>query len=311
MYIFDNKVSIENREKLQEYLLGYRYCTSGVSFSSLYMWRNINQFSWDIIGDYMVMSGVNYLDLEEGILHPFLGTPLTNNGKYDPDSLRKTILIAKEKFEEKGYPFELKLIPFPLVEYFQKAFGRDIEITADRDNFDYLYKKEDLIELKGKLLHKKKNHMNYFLKNYEYEYKKLDSSMSEDAIDFIDRFNKKKDVPPHERELLKLEEKAMKDVFENIDEAKYLAGAVYIDGKMEALSVGGILNNNTVGTHIEKANIDYRGLYQIINMEFCKHMPQNIKYVNREEDMGLPGLRKSKLSYKPVKLVEKYNINFK
>ena len=311
MYIFDNRITIESRDELQKYLRGYRYCTSGLSFSSLYMWRDINDFSWEMFGDYMCICGMSHLELEEGIILPFMAVPLTSTGSYDSAKRRETVLMAKEKMEEAGYPFSMRLVPFPLTEELAKAFPGQLKIVADRDNFDYLYHKNDMIELKGRSLHKKKNHMNYFLKNYEYEYKPLTSDMAEDAMRFIAEFNARKEIPPHERELLDMEERAMKDVFENIEKAGYLAGAILIDGKIEALSVGGIINSNTVGVHIEKANIGYRGLYQIINMEFCKHLPAEIKYVNREEDMGLPGLRKSKLSYKPVKLVEKYIVTFK
>lgn len=311
MAIFDNDISIENREELQKYLRGYRYGTSGLSFSSLYMWRDINDFSWQKFGEYVCLCGMNYLELEEGIIFPFASVPLTSNGKYEPAKLREAVLLAKEKVEEAGYPFLMGLVPFALTEELQRAFPGELKIEADRDNFDYLYKKENMIELKGRDLHKKKNHMNYFLKNYEYEYRPLTSDMADDAMEFIAEFNARKDIPPHERQLLEMEEKAMQDVFNHIEEAKYLAGSIYINGKLEALSVGGVINKNTVGVHIEKANINYRGLYQIINMEFCKHLPLEIKYVNREEDMGLPGLRKSKLSYKPMKLVEKYNVTFK
>jgi hypothetical protein len=72
------------------------------------------------------------------------------------------------------------------------------------------------------------------------------------------------------------------------------------------LSIGGYLGKNTVTVHVEKANIEYRGLYQAINNEFCKHVASHVKYINREEDMGIPGLRKAKLSYHPIKLVENY-----
>lgn len=311
MGIFENKIKIEDREILQEYLLGCRYNTSGLSFSSLYMWRDINDFTWEIIGDYMCIVGMSHLELEEGIILPFMEVPLTKTGTYDPEKLRYTVLKAKEKIEEAGYPFSMRLIPFHLTEELEKAFPGQLKIIDDRANYDYLYEKQNLIELKGRSLHKKKNHMNYFLKNYQYEYRELTSDMAEDAMRFIDEFNAKKDIPPHEMELLKMEERAMRDVFENLEKAKYIAGAIYIDGKIEALSVGGIMNKNTVGVHIEKANTDFRGLYQIINMEFCKHLPEHIKFVNREEDMGLPGLRKAKLSYKPIKLVEKYIATFK
>ncbi len=217
----------------------------------------------------------------------------------------------KWKIEEAGYPFSIRLVPKELVPLLEEAFPDQLEIEDDRPNYDYVYERESLIELKGRELHKKKNHLNYFVKNYQFEYKELTEDMSEMVMDFIKAFNAKKEIPAHEWELLMMEEKAMQDVFENLQEAELLAGAIIIDNKIEAVSVGGLLNEDTVSVHIEKANTEYRGLYQMINREFCKRMPEHIKYVNREEDMGLPGLRKAKLSYKPVRLVEKYIVTFK
>jgi len=103
-----------------------------------------------------------------------------------------------------------------------------------------------------------------------------------------------------------MEEIAMEDVFYNLERVGYLTGALMIDGKLQALCVGGALGRKTVTVHVEKANIQYRGAYQAINNEFCKHMASHVKYINREEDMGIPGLRKAKLSYKPVKLIENH-----
>lgn len=311
MTIFKNKVKLEDKAILEEYLKGYRYDTSGLSFSSLYMWRDINDFSWEIIGEYMCIVGMSHLELEEGIILPFMEFPMTKTGSYDVEKLRETVLLAKEKIEDAGYPFSIRLVPKDLVPLLEEAFPGQLEIEDDRPNYDYVYEKESLIELKGRELHKKKNHLNYFVKNYQFEYKKLTEDMSDMVMDFIKAFNAKKEIPAHEWELLMMEEKAMQDVFENLQEAGLLAGAIVIDGKIEAVSVGGILNEDTVSVHIEKANTDYRGLYQMINREFCKRMPEHIKYVNREEDMGLPGLRKAKLSYKPVRLVEKYIVTFK
>ena len=101
------------------------------------------------------------------------------------------------------------------------------------------------------------------------------------------------------------------DVFRNLEKVGYTAGAILIDGKIEALSIGGQLNKNTMTVHVEKANTEFRGMYQAINNEFCKNVPEYIKYMNREEDMGIANLRKAKLSYKPCELVEKYIIVFK
>lgn len=303
--MFDNRISIDNREILEKYLNGYEYKTSGLSFSAQYMWRDINKFSWDMVGEYMCISGISHLELEEGIELPFMFPPLTADGEYHKDALRETIYKSKEYFEKKGHPFSLRLVPFHVMEIIKGAVP-EMHFIDDRPNYDYIYLTQDLIELKGKAFHGKKNHLNYFKKTYEYEYVKLTSDMADDAMKFISDFNKRKDVPAHEMELLKMEEEAMEDVFRNIEAVGYSAGAILIDGSIEAIAIGGKLGKKTITEHVEKANVEYRGLYQAINNEFCKNVAAKAKYINREEDMGIPNLRKAKLSYKPVKLLEKY-----
>lgn len=305
MYMFDNRISIDNREILEKYLNGYEYKTSGLSFSAQYMWRDINKFSWDMVGEYMCISGISHLELEEGIELPFMFPPLTADGEYHKDALRETIYKSREYFEKKGHPFSLRLVPFHVMEIIKEAVP-EMHFIDDRPNYDYIYLTQDLIELKGKAFHGKKNHLNYFKKTYEYEYVDLTSDMADDAMKFISDFNKRKDVPAHEMELLKMEEEAMEDVFRNIEAVGYSAGAILIDGSIEAIAIGGKLGKKTITEHVEKANVEYRGLYQAINNEFCKNVAAKAKYINREEDMGIPNLRKAKLSYKPVKLLEKY-----
>ena len=305
MYMFENRITIDNREILEEYLNGYEYKTSGLSFSAQYMWRDINMFSWDIIGDYMCISGISHLELEDGIILPFMFPPLTRTGEYDKDSLRETIFRAKEHFEKKGQPFSLRLVPFHLMEIIKEACP-EMVFRDDRPNYDYIYLTQDLIDLRGRAYHSKKNHLNYFLRTYDYEYIEMTSDMADDAMKFIAEFNARKEVPEHEMEMLRMEEQAMEDVFRNLEKVGYSAGAILIDGKIEAIAIGGQLGRNTITEHVEKANVNYRGLYQAINNEFCRNVASKAKYINREEDMGIPNLRKAKLSYKPVKLLEKY-----
>jgi len=302
MFMLENQITTEGRPILEEYLKGFEYNTSGLSFTSLYMWRNINNFSWQIIGDYLCIAGLSHLELDEET--PFLFPPLTRTGTYDPASLKATIMEARRIFESKGFRFSIRLLPFQMMDIIESACPGEFRFFDDRPNYDYVYRAQDLIELKGRDYHSKKNHLNYFLNNYKYEYVTLTSSMADQAMQFIREFNERKQLPEHEMDLLKMEERAMVDVFNNLEAVGYLAAAILIDGKVEALCIGGRINKNTVTVHVEKANIAYRGLYQLINNEFCRHVASNIKYINREEDMGIPGLRKAKLSYKPVKLLE-------
>lgn len=305
MFMFENRITIEDRPLLEEYLNSCEYKASGLSFSSLYMWRDINKFSWKIIGDYLCIAAVSNLEPEMDV--PFLFPPLTKTGEYDPEKLAETIYEAKSIFEANGEAFSLMLVPFHMTEIIERALPEKIKFTADRPNFDYVYNTVDLIELKGRDYHSKKNHLNYFKNHYEYEYGELTSDMADEAMEFIRAFNARKNLEnEHERELLLMEEQAMKDVFHNLEDVGYLTGVIRIDGNIEALSIGGRLGRKTVTVHVEKANTEFRGLYQAINNEFCKHVAKDVKRINREEDMGIPGLRKAKLSYHPVKLVEKY-----
>jgi hypothetical protein len=242
----------------------------------------------------------------------FLYPPLTNTGTYEPRKLRETILEAKSCFESKGEDFVIMLTPFHMNEILSKAMPGELTFEADRPNFDYVYDTEDLINLRGRDFHAKRNHLNYFLNHYTYEYAKMTTDMAPEAMRFIRAFNERKNLSdPHERKLLEMEEEAMRDVFVNLDAVGYLSGVILIDGAIQALSIGGQLGTKTVTVHVEKANIEYRGLYQAINNEFCKHMASHVKRINREEDMGIPGLRKAKLSYNPVKLIEKYIVRIK
>ncbi|MGI6733362.1 MAG: DUF2156 domain-containing protein [Anaerovoracaceae bacterium] len=304
MFIFDNQITVGSRAVLEEYLNSFEYKTSGLSFTSLYMWRNINFFSWQIIGDYLCISGLSHLELDKK--RAFLFPPLTKTGYYKPSQLRKTILEAKKIFEESGQEFNIRLLPFHMIEIIEAAFPGEFRFIEDRPNYDYVYLTKDLIELAGRKYHAKKNHLNYFKENYNYKYVELSSSMAEDAMKFIREFNLRKQLPEHEMDLLRMEEIAMEDVFYNLERVGYLTGAIILDGAIQALSIGGPLGRNTVTVHVEKANVAYRGAYQAINNEFCKHMASHVKYINREEDMGIPGLRKAKLSYKPVKLIENH-----
>lgn len=304
MFMFENQITFDSRETLEEYLCNYEYKTSGLSFTSLYMWRDINQFSWQVIGDYLCIAGISHLELDKQ--EAFLFPPLTKTGEYEAEGLRKTILEAKEIFEERGQKFSIRLLPRHMIEIIDAAFPGEFEFLEDRANYDYVYLTKDLIKLAGKKYHAKKNHLNYFHNHYDYEYKPMTSDMAEEAMDFIRQFNFRKEVSEYENNLLLLEENAMEDVLKNLERGGYLSGAIFIDGKMQALSIGGPLGKKTVTVHVEKANTEYRGSYQAINNEFCKQMPPHVKYMNREEDMDIMGLREAKLSYRPIRFIEKY-----
>ncbi len=185
---------------------------------------------------------------------------------------------------------------------------KDISIEEDRDNFDYLYESEKLIKLSGKKLHGKKNHYNSFIKNYNYEVKDIkEDVVISDVITAAEKWyqGNKDDY------ILKSELQGIKDVVKNMNELKTTGIAVYVEDEIVAFSLGEKLNDNLAVVHIEKADVAYSGVYSFVNRAFVDRSFSDVRLINREQDLGIAGLRKSKLSYHPFKLEKKYILSFK
>ncbi len=186
----------------------------------------------------------------------------------------------------------------------KKLSGDRFSYKESRDSFDYVYLTEKMTSLSGKKLHAKRNHLNYFLENYNYEYIKVtDASLLEECAKKADEWIKAK-----EKNKNSFEAGAMKSYFENFFAFNQTGGVIKVGGEIVAMSFGERLNDETALIQIELADENYRGAYQAINKLFCENEWKSLKYVNREEDMGIEGLRRAKESYQPEFLVEKYFI---
>lgn len=308
-----NDLTEKDVELLNSYFDGYEYESSAHTFISNYIWRNTHDLTWQIIGGYLCIAGIGTMETEER--EYFMSFPLTNTGSYDAEKVRQTIESARGIFREKGKTFELSLIPAPLVPVIQEAFGDSVEVEHVRDDDDYIYLKDELVNLSGRKLHQKKNHLNYFLRNYSFTYEEATEAMVPEIMDYIRSKNEYKlgETPEEWKEILELETVAIEELLTFIGRG-LLSGIIRINGKIEAVTLGEYAKTNskeTVLVHVEKADDRIRGLYQAINNEFCKRLPEETVYVNREEDMGLENLRRTKLSYKPIKMAEKYTATFK
>lgn len=188
----------------------------------------------------------------------------------------------------------------------------EFTVAEERDYFDYIYDAEKLRTLSGKPYHKKKNHVNAFYKGYngEWEYKELGNDNREEIYEFLDIWNKERNIlDTGGYNTIGYELEGIKYILENRDKIPSYIGGIYINGKLEAFSIGSFIKaEETAYIHIEKANPNIRGLYNAINQQFLINAFPNAKYVNREDDMGLEGLRKAKMSYRPVNLLKKYTI---
>lgn len=304
---FEN-LTEEDAETLKEYFAGFDYRGAGYTFLANYIWRNTHCLCWEVIGDYLCLAGADCMISNEP--NAIISMPMTKDGSYDPASLRKTILEARRRFSERKIPFSVELVPGHMVEFLKEAFPEGVACEHDRDSDEYVYLKEKLINLSGRALHKKKNHLNFFLKNYEYETKPVDKAMIPEILDFVRTVKENKDYDADEMESLNMEEEAIGEILRFVEEPEIYSAAVFIEGKLQAFAIGERVSGDTAAEHFEKANDAYRGLYQVVCREFCKSLPEDIVYVNREEDMGLPNLRQAKEALKPDHMEERYSCRF-
>ncbi|MBR1625695.1 MAG: DUF2156 domain-containing protein [Bacteroidales bacterium] len=181
------------------------------------------------------------------------------------------------------------------------------EITANRNMFDYLYLRADLMMLKGKKYQPKRNHINQFNSRYEYEFRSLTKADKTACLDLLQTWRiQEMTISPEYKSDYDDEKHVIEYLFDWFDELEIYGGAIYVAGKMVAFSLGSPINKDTFDTHIEKADRNYAGAYTVINKEMAVNIPQNFIYINREEDKGIMGLRQAKLSYHPYLLIEKY-----
>ncbi len=183
----------------------------------------------------------------------------------------------------------------------------DFEYIPIRDSYDYIYSVEKLSTLAGTKLHGKRNHINKFKKLYpDYSYKCIGTDQVADCLKIAKTWQERHDIS--QTELAKshaYEYEIIEMALTHMDTFDMVGGIIYVAGEPAGFTLGERLTADTFDVHFEKCNDDYQGIYPMINKEFVSRELADYTYVNREEDLGLPGLRKSKSSYCPDMLYEK------
>ena len=186
---------------------------------------------------------------------------------------------------------------------FKAKFGDKYVFEENRDAFDYIYLREDLANLSGKKYHGKRNHISAFSKKHNWSFKPITAENTEDVKLCAEKWYKEN--ADREDKYLRCEKQGIITILDNMELLGVRGGAVYVDGKVVAFTLGSRISDEIFDIHIEKALSDYAEGYTVINREFARTLTE-YKYINREDDMGLEGLRKAKLSYKPAILLKKY-----
>lgn len=186
---------------------------------------------------------------------------------------------------------------------------RDLAITVEesRGDWDYLYDRKELVELKGKRFHRKKNLINRFRKHYEYDYVNFTEAVIRQVLDMQQDWCTWRDCESIES--LSAENRVIPRILRAWDKLEGMTGgAILIDGKPAAYAIGETLDEETLLIHFEKGDTGVDGIYQAVNQLFLEKAEDTVRWVNRMQDLGDEGLRKAKLSYRPVDFIEKFGV---
>ncbi len=277
-------IELEMREELHPSLVVIPDGISEFTFANLYLFRRQYDYHLSWLPDQVILiSGT-----QEG--KSFAMLPC---GFPDDNGLMEVILTQHDYIkglaEKNADAARIRL----------ERFG--YSVYEDRDNFDYLYQRKDLAALQGKKYHKKRNLVNAFINNYNYEECPLNSANLEATFKILDQWREEKGEDGDysaAREALEL--------METLELSGYL---ICVDGSPAAYTLGEPLaKGRSFAVHFEKAIGDYKGIYQFINRAFASVLPRHYHYINREQDLGDEGLRQAKMTYRPCGFVKKYKV---
>jgi uncharacterized protein len=292
-------IELNDKKDIAPILEHYQPETSEVTFTNLYIWRNYYGILWCQYQDWLLFL---YTAPSESkyALPPIGPAPRTEVCRMLLNWLQQEQGIANPYFDRADARLVAEL-----------SDDTKFLIQPVREQYDYVYRTADLINLAGDKYHKKKNHLNKFLRSYSFAYEPMQAVYFEQCLMLAETWCAARHCV--EDFGLAGEWDAIKDIIQYYPMLQpQLKGAIIlIDNQVAAFTFGEILNAQTAVVHIEKANPEIPELYTVINQQFCEHIWQQMPYINREQDLGEPGLRQAKLSYHPTRLVEKYRIQLR
>lgn len=284
-------VTPNDNQLITSYILPSGQQDCDLSFANLCSWHFMSESAFAVVDGQLVLRFTN----EDGQHEYFM--PLGG------ENLIPVIDKLSEQARMEKTPLILRGILPGTRETLEQYYPTLFEYQADRDYFDYIYSRQALAELKGKNYQPKRNHVNKFKKEYRFDYQPLTPELIPECLLFEAEWCMRHGY--EENENIRKERQALTYALDHYNELSLTGAVIHVEGKIAAFTFGAPISYDTFGIHFEKADISLDGSYSIINQQFALHLPEQYIWLNREEDMGIPGLRQAKTSYHPVKLLEK------
>ena len=293
-------IEINDKPLFDSYFKKFPPEISEFTFTNLFIWRKHYDFLFTEFKEHLIIFSTNFF---KKVKPSFLNDP--GAILFLPPVGNTPNEIVIELFKSFDL-MEVHRVPDNITQKIKESIIKNdfkLEIAEDHDNWDYVYEKEAIMNLSGNKHRQNRRWLNKFLESYNYEFNLL----SEDWIDKCRELQLEWCIMRgcEEDEGLADEHIAINEALDNYSQLKYKGGIICVDNNCAAYTFGEMLNESTMVVHIEKAHMEYEGSYQAINNFFLKNCCNNANFVNREQDLGVPGLKRAKESYKPIRMVRK------
>ncbi|ERI84720.1 hypothetical protein HMPREF1981_02196 [Bacteroides pyogenes F0041] len=285
-------ITLADKETIMAFTIKSRRRNCDLSFSNLCSWRFLYNTQFAVVDDFLVFKF--WAENQLAYMMPV--------GNGDQKSILRKLI---EDAEKEGQPFCMLGVCSDMRTELETELPDRFTFTEDRDYADYIYLRNDLSTLKGKKFQSKRNHINRFRNTYpDYEYTPITPDRIQECLELEAEWCKANDCDQHEG--TGNERRALIYALHNFEAIGLTGGILHVNGQIVAFTFGMPINHETFGVHVEKADTRIDGAYAMINYEFANRIPEQYVYINREEDLGIEGLRKAKLSYQPVTILEKH-----
>ena len=267
-------ITLADRDTITAFTMKSDRRNCDLSFSNLCSWRFLYDTQFAVIDDFLVFKF-------------WAGEQLAYMMPVGNGDLKAVLRKLIEDADKEKHNFCMLGVCSNMRADLEAILPERFIFTEDRAYADYIYLRSDLATLKGKKFQAKRNHINRFRNTYpDYEWCKVNNCDQQEGTGN--------------------ERRALIYALHNFEALGLTGGILHVNGKIVAFTFGMPINHETFGVHVEKADTSIDGAYAMINYEFANRIPEQYIYINREEDLGIEGLRKAKLSYQPVTILEKY-----
>ena len=286
-------VRLEDKQIIERHTMPSGILNCDLAFANMYCWQAMYHSAWAVIDGFLVIRFHIGGGEKIGYMQPvgegdFAGIIPALRADAHAHGQRLRIIGLTDEGREMIRNMHAGLFAF----------------ESDRALEDYVYNAEDLRNLTGRRYQPKRNHINRFMSEYpDFRYENLTRDRFAECMQLEREWRRAHEG--HTSELC-AEQRAMQRAFDHFEELEMLGGCIYVGDKLVAFTFGSAVNDHTFDTHVEKADTDYDGAFTIINKLFAEHLPERFTLINREEDLGIDGLRQSKLSYHPAVIQHKF-----